>query len=76
MSCVVSRGNFPAQPKRWPPRLDLRRLTPEQVARIRAAPSGRASPPARSIPSLSREFGITPVAGWKVWKHITYRDLP
>ncbi len=69
MSCAVSRGDFPEWRKRGPPRYDIRRLTPEQVALIRAAPPG-------IVPMLSREFGISPVAGWKVSRHITYRDLP
>ncbi len=69
MSCAMSRGNFSLWRKRGPPRPDLRRLTPEQVALIRAAPPG-------ILPTLAREFGVSPVAAWKIQRRITYRDLP
>ncbi len=69
MSCAVSRGDFPEWRKTYPPRRDLRRLTPEQVALIRAAPPGIR-------PALAREFGVSPVAAWKIARRITYRDLP
>jgi hypothetical protein len=79
MSCAVSRGNFPAWRRPDGPRFDLRRLTPEQVARIRAAPT-------RGVPALAREFsaeaarhggkGISAVAAWKVARYKTYKDLP
>ncbi len=69
MSCAVSRGDFPEWLKRGPPRPDLRRLTPEQVALIRTVPPGIR-------PTLAREFGISPVAAWKIARYITYRDLP
>ncbi len=69
MSCAISRGDFPAWRKRWPPRLDLRRLTPEQVALIRAVPPGLLS-------TLARELGVSPAAAWKIQRRITYRDLP
>ncbi len=69
MSCAIERGNFPVWRRVYGPRLDLRRLTPEQVARIRAAPY-------RGIPALAREFGITPFAARKIQQRLTYRDLP
>jgi hypothetical protein len=47
-----------------------RRLTFEQVARIRA-PLARGG-----VTALAREFGISKVAGWKVKHRISYRDLP
>ncbi len=50
------------------PRQDLRRLTPRQVARIRA--------PDADMPALADEFKISRVAAWKVKKRMTYRDLP
>ncbi len=74
MSCAISRGDFPEWRKTYPPRRDLRRLTPEQVALIRAAPDGYG-------PALAREFTeagtkISSVAVWKIKRRITYRDLP
>ncbi len=69
MSCAVSRGDFPAWRKVHGPRMELRRLTPEQVARIRTAPDG-------GVPALAREFGISAVAAWKIKQFLTYRDLP
>ena len=72
---IAARGVW----RRCWPRPDLRRLTPEQVARIRSAP-------ARGVPALAREFsaeaarhgrkGISAVAAWKIKKYLTYRDLP
>jgi hypothetical protein len=46
-----------------------RRLTPEQVARIRTAPD-------RAGAALAREFKISAVAAWRIRKYLTYRDLP
>jgi hypothetical protein len=85
MSCAASRGNFPElkrprtplglwldshpdEPRYWP-RMDLRRLTPEQVARIRAELD-------RGVRPFAREFGVSDIAVWKVRRRITYRDLP
>jgi DNA invertase Pin-like site-specific DNA recombinase len=66
MSCAVSRGNFPAWRRRS--RRELRRLTPEQVARIRALGA--------NLPALAREFKVSVVTVWKVARRKTYRDLP
>ena len=52
----------------YTPRLDLRTLTPEQVARIRM--------PGADLPALAAQFRISRVAAWKVKQYITYRDLP
>jgi hypothetical protein len=75
MSCAV----FSKWRRQYAPRPDLRLLTPEQVARIRAAP-------AHGVPALAREFsaeaarhgrkGISAVTAWKVARYITYKDLP
>jgi transposase-like protein len=64
-----------------------RKLTFEQVARIRAALTrgsvtelarqfGISAALARSnVTELAREFGISEVAAWKIRHRITYRDL-
>lgn len=50
------------------PLFGIRRLTPEQVARIRT--------PGANVSSLAREFTIAGSAAWKIRHRITYRDLP
>lgn len=50
-------------------RRSLRTLTPEQVARMRAAPP-------ELYRALAWELMISHVAAWKIRRYITYRDLP
>lgn len=78
MSGAIERGDFPEWTgqvtvrggfrRRYCPRPDLRRLVPEQVARIRV--------PGANLTALAREFGITRVAVWKIRKYVSYKDLP
>ena len=53
----------------WPPRLEKRRLSPEQVARIRAASRG-------DVANLAKEFGISRPAAHYIRQRYVYKDLP
>ena len=53
----------------WPPRLEKRKLTAEQVARIRAAAFG-------DVAALAEEFGISRTAAHYIRRRYVYKDLP
>lgn len=57
-----------AGPAKRPPRADSRRLTPEQVARIRE-PGAKPS-------ALAREFGVSGAAVHYVRHRYSYKELP
>ena len=53
----------------WPPRLEKRKLSPEQVARIRSASRG-------DVANLAKEFGISRTGAHYVRQRYVYKDLP